>query len=281
MKKKIQLVALDLDGTLLQNNGQISEYTKQKIHDAVQGGVTVVISTGRPYVGLPLKAAEELGIRYAITTNGAGIYEIPSKKCLKEESFSPEFAAEILQKLLQKHLHLDAFINGEAYTQTSTLEMIPHLSMPESTKKYILKTRTVVPDLPGYIVSHGLKLQKSTLNFEADSNGIYIDRKETKELLESYSQLKVVSGGYHNLEFTKAGISKAAGLHFLCDYLHIPVENTMVCGDTQNDLDILEAAGFAVAMGNATEEIKAAADYVTSSCDEDGVGRAIAKFVLG
>lgn len=280
MNPKIHIIALDLDGTLFNRDRQITPYTKEQIKKAVDRGIAVVISTGRPYVGLPLEEAAELGIRYAITTNGAAVYEIPTRTCLYEKCMSEDFSWKILGEILKKHVHLDAFVHGDAYTQTSTLEVVRHSSLPESTRNYILTTRDQVEDISDFFKKNHLRLQKATINFEVESDGGFVDREETKELLLSYPQIQVVCGGYNNLEFTSAGVTKGAGLRFLCEHLNIPIESAMVCGDSENDKDIMEAAGFAVAMGNAEREIKEIADYVTATNEEDGVGLAIEKFAL-
>lgn len=280
MNPKIHIIALDLDGTLFNRDRQITPYTKEQIKKAVDRGIAVVISTGRPYVGLPLEEAAELGIRYAITTNGAAVYEIPTRTCLYEKCMSEDFSWKILGEVLKKHVHLDAFVHGDAYTQTSTLEVVRHSSLPESTRNYILTTRDQVEDISDFFKKNHLRLQKATINFEVESDGGFVDREETKELLLSYPQIQVVCGGYNNLEFTSAGVTKGAGLRFLCEHLNIPIESAMVCGDSENDKDIMEAAGFAVAMGNAEREIKEIADYVTATNEEDGVGLAIEKFAL-
>lgn len=280
MKKDIRLIALDIDGTLYQRDGQISAFTKEQIKKAADSGIIVVLSTGRPYVGLPLEDAADLGIRYAITANGAAIYEIPEKKCLFEDGLTPDISIPILQSVYNFHLHMDAFIQGDAYTQASTRDIVRRLNMPESVKSYILTTREIVSDLCTHIKNNSLILQKATLNFESESDGTYIDREEVKSLLLSNSDIKVVSGGFHNLEFTKTGISKAGGLNFLCKSFGLPISSTMVCGDSENDLDIMQSAGFSVAMGNATPQIKSIAHHVTATCDEDGVGLAILDFAL-
>lgn len=274
-----KIIALDLDGTLFSRSGEITPYTREQIRSAVNQGIPVIISTGRPYIGLPLKEAMELGIEYAITANGAGIYRIADKTCLYEEGLAPEIATDIFKHLYTKRLHLDAFIHGDAYTQNSTIEVIHQCAIPESVKNYILTSRVRVDDLVSYISEHQLILQKATLNFEFESDGVFLHRDEIKSFLLSRPEIKVVSGGYHNLEFTKAGVTKAKGLRYLCDNLQIPIEASMVCGDSENDLDILSSAGLSVAMKNADENIKSICDYVTASCDEDGVGHAIANFL--
>lgn len=275
-----KLIALDLDGTLFTRTGEITPYTREQIRAAADKGIAVVLSTGRPYAGLPLAEAVELGIEYAITANGAAIYHIPDKACLREEGISPELAADILLHLPTKHLHLDAFIHGEAYTQSSSLHIVRHSNtLPESVKNYILTTRRQVEDLAAYVAEQHLTLQKATINFEQETDGTFIGREEVKAYLEGRPEIQLASGGYFNLEFTRTGITKADGLKFLCDFLQIPLEHSMACGDSGNDLDILKAAGLSVAMANAEEEVKAVCDYITASCNEDGVGKAIAKFI--
>lgn len=273
-----KIIALDLDGTLFSSTGEITPYTKEQIRKAAGRGTAIVISTGRPFTGLPFDAAEELGIAYAITANGAAVYRIADKECLFENAIDSETAAQICLSLKERHLHLDAFIHGDAYTQCSTFQIIRHSRiLPESVKNYILTTRNQVGDLAGYLQKNRLSLQKVTLTFEQESDGAFIDREETKQFLMSRPDIHVVCGGYHNLEFTKAGVTKGAGLRFLCGYLQIPLTDSMAIGDSENDLDILQTAGYSVAMENAEDGIRAVCDFVTASCNNDGVGRAIAK----
>lgn len=275
-----KIIALDLDGTLFSRAGEVTPFTREQIRLAAGRGIAIVISSGRPFVGLPLETAKELGIKYAITANGAGIYRIADRACLHEDCIDPETAAGLCEQLGKYHLHLDAFIHGDAYTENTTFDIVRKSPvLPESAKNYILTTRNCVPDLPAYIRNNRLPLQKSALTFEQESDGVFIDRDKTREFLENRPDVSVVSGGYCNLEFTKAGVTKGTGLRFLCDYLGVPMEASMACGDSENDREILKAAGCAVAMENADDDIKAICDYVTDSCDEDGVGKVIAKYL--
>ena len=114
-----KIIALDLDGTLFSSTGEVTSFTREQIRLAKDRGIAIVISTGRPFTGLPFDVAAELGIQYAITANGAGIYRITDKKCLHEDGIPPQTAADICNMLHKKHLHLDAFIHGDAYTQSS------------------------------------------------------------------------------------------------------------------------------------------------------------------
>ena len=279
MKQEIKLVALDLDGTLYNSNGVISEGNRETLKAIIDRGVTVVISTGRPYVGLPLTDMKEIGIDYAITANGAGVYRIRDRFCLHEDAISTEDSVALLRRLHQLPVHIDAFIDGNAYTQESTRQYIPLLHVPESLRSYIRDTRTVVENLADFVAENSLTIQKLTINFVPDAAGNLTFREKTAALLDQYPQFHYVSGGFRNIEVNKTGVSKAKGLRFLCETLHIPLSQTMACGDSENDFDIVSAAGIGVAMANAEPILLDCADFVSRSNEEDGVAYAIKHFI--
>lgn len=279
MEKVIKLVALDLDGTLFRPDKSISSENRSTIKEAVQDGVQVVISTGRPYCGLPLEILEELGVRYAITANGAGIYSIPQKECLYSNCMSNQLAAELVEKLDQMNIHMDLFIEGDSYSDEKQYDKIGLLPIPKPMQEYIQSSRRFVRNLPQYICDRNLQVQKITMNFYLCGDGTYRGYEDVLRMASADERIEVVSGGYHNLEITRKGTTKGKGLRVLADLLHIPMEQTMACGDTQNDIDILQVAAIGVAMGNATEDVKQNANFVTLSNEEDGVAYAIRKLV--
>lgn len=274
----VKLIALDLDGTLFNSQSQISAHNIDTIKKANEAGATVVISTGRPYSGLPFEQLKGSGIRFAITTNGSAIYEIESGKCLFEEAMDEDIILPILDFLLTKDIHMDAFIGGKGYTPVQCVAAGQKLANPPALKHYILNTRVRVDNLPLFIHENQLKVQKMTLNFYPEGD-IFKDREEVRKYLESNPAVTTVSGGYNNLEFTRADVNKGVGLQKMAQLLDIPVAQTMAVGDTENDLAIIRAAEVGVAMGNATAAVKSAADYITTSNDEDGVAAAIAHFL--
>lgn len=274
----VKLIALDLDGTLFNSQSQISAHNIDTIKKANEAGATVVISTGRPYSGLPFEQLKGSGIRFAITTNGSAIYEIESGKCLFEEAMDEDIILPILDFLLTKDIHMDAFIGGKGYTPVQCVAAGQKLANPPALKHYILNTRVRVDNLPLFIHENQLKVQKMTLNFYPEGD-VFKDREEVRKYLESNPAVTTVSGGYNNLEFTRVDVNKGVGLQKMAQLLDIPVAQTMAVGDTENDLAIIRAAGVGVAMGNATAAVKSAADYITTSNDEDGVATAIAHFL--
>lgn len=278
--KDIKLVALDLDGTLFDNSSRISERNLTAIRSITDKGIHVVISTGRPFEGIPFDQIKGTGINYAITANGSGIYEISTGKCLYENAMDEELVTPVLNFLLTRDIHMDAFIGGKGYTPIQCVETAQKLTVPSSIKNYIITTRTRLDNILQFIHENQLKVQKMTLNFYPAADGTLIDRETVRKFLVSNPSITTVCGGYNNLEFTRADANKGVGLRKLAEILGVNPDATMAIGDTENDLAIIEAAGIGVAMGNATDAVKARADYVTTTNTKDGVAAAIEHFIL-
>lgn len=278
--KDIKLVTLDLDGTLFDNSSRISERNLTAIRSITDKGIHVVISTGRPFEGIPFDQIKGTGINYAITANGSGIYEISTGKCLYENAMDEELVTPILNFLLTRDIHMDAFIGGKGYTPVQCVETAQKLTVPSSIKNYIITTRTRLDNILQFIHENQLKVQKMTLNFYPAADGTLIDRETVRKFLVSNPSITTVCGGYNNLEFTRADANKGVGLRKLAEILGVNPDATMAIGDTENDLAIIEAAGIGVAMGNATDAVKARADYVTTTNTKDGVAAAIEHFIL-
>ena len=270
--KDIKLVALDLDGTLFDNSSRISKRNLTAIRSITDKGIHVVISTGRPFEGIPFDQIKGTGINYAITANGSGIYEISTGKCLYENAMDEELVTPILNFLLTRDIHMDAFIGGKGYTPVQCVETAQKLTVPSSIKNYIITTRTRLDNILQFIHENQLKVQKMTLNFYPAADGTLIDRETVRKFLVSNPSITTVCGGYNNLEFTRADANKGVGLRKLAEILGVNPDATMAIGDTENDLAIIEAAGIGVAMGNATDAVKARADYVTTTNTKDGGG---------
>lgn len=276
--RNYKLVALDLDGTLFNNQSRITEDNIKEIRRVSNQGVHVVISTGRPYCGIPFSQIEGTGIEYAITTNGSSVYHIPDRKCIYEDSMEPDMILPIMDYLLSKRIHFDVFISGDAFSPEKCVAVGQNLAVPESLKNYILNSRKRITDMPAYIRDNNLRVQKITMNFQQDADGVLVDREEIKAYFDSRNDVTCVCGGYNNLEFTKLGADKGNGLRQLAQYLGVPVADTIAIGDTENDLAIIQAAGVGIAMGNATDAVKAASDDITLSNEKSGVAAALRKY---
>lgn len=277
---EIRLIALDMDGTLFNNSGEISKKDRETILKATKEGVAVAVATGRSYSELPVEMLYEMGVHYAITGNGSGVYKFPNKECVFTDCLDTELVCEILEELKKLDVYYDVYIEGLVYCPKSVSHVIRKMDMPESLHELIENTRIFVDDLTEYVRSCGKQVEKTTINFALQPDGTYLDRDKTTELLDSYPQIQYLCGGYHNWEFTKAGVTKGTGLKFLAERIGVGMDQTMACGDSENDMFMLKAAHIAVAMENATAQIKNIADYITDSNENSGVSRAVEEFVL-
>lgn len=277
--KKIKLISLDLDGTLLNSERKIPEENRKYVQRAKERGIKIIVSSGSPYDLMPHEELKDLGISYAITANGSAVYEYPGRKCIYEESMDVVTAAPILGFLLTKDMHMDLFIQGKGYCPDFTQDIVHKLDVPDARKIYILNNRIWLKDPAAYIKEHRLTIQKITMNFYPDKHGGLVDREEVKKYLEECGCVSIVSGGWGNLEITKSGVNKGKALGLLCKKIDIPLYETAAFGDSLNDLDIIKTAGVGIAMQNAMPEVKCVADYVTGTNDACGVAEFVQRIL--
>lgn len=279
--KQIKLIALDMDGTLFNRDGEISEKDRETLKRATEAGVAVAVATGRAYTELPIDMLYEIGVHYAITGNGSAIYRLPNQERIFADCLDNEVVIRILEEVGQLDVYYDIYVDGFVYCPKSVCHNIRKMDMPEAIHEHVERTRIVVDDLITYIRDCGKQVEKTTVNFALLEDGSLLGRAETAEILDRYPQVQYLCGGFHNWEFTRAGVTKGTGLHVLADKLGVSIEETMACGDSGNDLPMLLEAGLPVAMDNATEEVKAVCKFITLSNEESGVSYAVDKFVFG
>ena len=261
MKQPVSLIALDMDGTLFFSR-RIGHSQREIDPGAFKGG------------------SSDASACRARSAMEPSFYHLPDRLCIHESAMEPALVCPIIEELQKKSIHMDAFINGDGFSQRSCEGKIDCLDMPTSIKRYIHRTRTFTDDLAAYIRVHNLNVQKMTLNFYPQEDGTFLYRDEVMQILSEHPEITFLSGGYHNLEFTRAGVTKGNGLTLLCSHLGVDIEETLACGDTQNDIDILKTAAIGVAMENALPEVKEIADFVTRSNENSGVAHAIHTFAL-
>ncbi len=276
----IKMIAVDLDGTLFTNSKEILPETLSALERASAMGIEIVPATGRPFHGVSEKVTGLEFVNYILTCNGAAIYNRRTGECLYEQPMSWEKGAEILTALKGLNISIDAFINGYSYKERSQINFIDSLALSQVMKDYIKKTRLYVDDLIEFVSSEKHSVQKITLNFAKNPDGTSLDRDETKARLDKISDIAVVSGGDNNLEITESTINKGISLVNFGKRLGIDRSQIMAFGDSGNDLEMLKAAGFGVAMGNSEKAVLDIADYVTLSNNDNGIGDAIEKLIL-
>lgn len=272
---KIKLVAADMDGTLLNRDRKVTEYTQNVIKKAIAQGVYFVPATGRAVNALPpeLKAMDE--IRYGIFSNGATIYDLKEKKILYKNHFELERVFELLEFLKQFDLMASVILDGQSYAPRAEMENIDYYELDFNTKAIVQGSRVLVDDLEAFMREKGKTIEKITILFKTME-----ERQRTWDALEKIDDIQFSSSLPKNIEISKKGCNKGDGLFHLAQVLGIKKEEIMACGDADNDRELLESSGLAVVMENGLDSMKAIADYITVSNHEDGVAKAIEKFVL-
>lgn len=277
MEREIKLVALDLDGTTFNSEKVITERTRKAIAAAIKKGVIVMPATGRPKNGLPESFLSIPGVRYALTSNGGAVWDLYENQVLVGDFMPYETACRVIDRLLQIDALVEFYHDGKAYADQKSYDraLTGYENFPDWFKEYIKVSRIPVDDLRERVYSGKFNIEKMLVSFDDMTL-----RQQLYDEMHNDPELSVVFGNSFNVEITAATASKGHSLLKLAGELGIMPEQIMVCGDTMNDRTMFEAAGLAVAMGNADEEIKAMADDVTLSNDEDGVAAAIEKWVL-
>ena len=278
MNKKIKMIGLDLDGTLLREDKTLSPYTKSILEKAIEKGIVVLAATGRPLGGIPKELREFPGMRYVISSNGARIIDQKDGHVLYENLISVERAMRILDILETYDTEREFFLVGQGYAEIDKMKELDRYFgrfHNEAMIEYIRTTRIPVDDVRETLEKKGRPLDKV--------QGVFVSLEEKEKAWEELLRLPgvMVTGALvNNIEVCAAGVDKGLGLIRLGEILGIEKEEIMACGDGKNDIGMIKMSGLGVAMGNGMEEVKAAADYVTLSNEEDGAAKAIEKFAL-
>ena len=267
----IKLVTIDVDGTLLNSERLITQEVKSAIRRVKSQGVKIVVTTGRPYLGV-VDLLKELALTdpgdYVITYNGGMILAADTGAELKRTTLT-----------YQDYLKIDDLatalgITSHAVTADRLFTSNRDVSKYTVEESYIAKVPMSFRTREE-MVSEGAII-KMMLVGEADVLVQTISQIPS-DIKTAYT---TVSSSPNFFEILNKKASKGQGLTQLAKILDIPLAETMAIGDAENDLSMLEAAGLAVAMGNAVPEILAIADYQTATNDEHGVAVALTKFVL-
>lgn len=276
-KRKIRMIGLDLDGTVFNNEKMITEHTREVLAEAIRQGVVVLPATGRPECGLPEQFLAIPGVRYALTSNGARIIDLVERKVIYAQLLPWETAAAVIDEVnTWEHCAWEAYYDGEIFVDADAYRFLDHPDMLPALKSYMRRTRQPVKGLAEKIRREHISMEKMHMVFE---NTEYRDQK-LQEIREKFPDLAFSNATTFNMEINSADAGKGKGLVALGRILGIRREEIMACGDAANDWDMLKMAGFPVVMGNADEETKKLAAFVTKSNEEDGVAYAVEQYVL-
>ena len=272
-----KLIALDLDGTLLNSDKQLTERTRRALEAAAEAGIEIVPATGRFYRGMPSAVRELPFVRYVITINGAEVLDLYAGERIYSADIPAEEAAAFFAGLDSLPVIYDCYMDGWGYMTAAMQEKAAEYITNIHSLEMVRTLRSPVPELKAFLRGEGRAVQKMQL-FTAD---IALRDALVDELAEKYPRFAVTTSLPNNIEINSRLADKGRALLVLAERLGIRREETMAFGDGSNDLTMIGSAGTGVAMGNALPEVKRAADLSAADCDHDGVAQVIERILIG
>jgi hypothetical protein len=283
----MSFIAIDLDGTLLNDQNEISEENIKAIQYAQDRGFEIVISTGRAYFDVQ-KICEKAGISpFVIGTNGATVHS-KDGKVLSSITISKVRVESILKWLDERDYYYEVFTNKAIYTLKKRrehfyqeIQSLKEADLDTDRKEAVAAAERQFEQF-GYVLVENyhdiLKQEEEYFNILACS----FDQKKLAEAWNQFNmfdELRVVSSADHNIEITSKRASKGLALEKLAFMMNGSLEQSMAIGDSNNDLSMFEKVGHSVAMGNAKDVIKAVCTTTTLKNDENGVAYAIYRYM--
>ena len=268
------IIALDLDGTLLNSNKELTKGNLAALEKAAEAGYAIVPTTGRFYGGMPEVIKKLPFVRYAITINGAEAVDLHTGQVIYKAEIPKEQAIEIMAFLDNHPVIYDCFQENAAYMTAQLKEQIDIMASSPHYRKMLHELRQSVPELKAFLKERAMDVQK--IQFFTNLPRLRLELME--RLPQVFENIIVSSSVIDNVEINEKNAHKGAALLALASHLGIPRENTFAFGDGLNDLTMLQDAGCGIAMENACDEAKKIADHITLSCDADGVAHAIKQY---
>lgn len=260
---KIKLIATDIDGTILKRNFEFNQEVKDCISKLTNEGIKVVLVTGRMYEAAGY-IAQDLGLETPVVCYQGGLVR-HNNKTLYEKNLCPNYAKEIMFWAKENNVHLNLYMNDRLYVERDD----------ETVKRYTGERAT------GYKVK-----SFNELTLEKINKLLLIDFNDTERvscwenyLTEKYENLHIVKSMPYFCEVCHQEATKMSAVNFLKKHWNIKTEEVLTIGDQNNDISLLQAGGIKVAMGNATDELKAVADYITDTVNDNGFVKAVERFV--
>ena len=272
----IRIIALDLDGTLLDSDKNLSEANRAALAAAAAKGILVVPTTGRFFGMMPPAVRDLAFVRYAITVNGAQVYDRETDTAIVREELPLGQALAIMRYLDGFDVIYDCYQDNWGRMTRAMQEKAEEYAQCPHYVKMIREFRKPYPDLKEHLAEQGRDVQKIML-FARDPA---VRDRILADIQTHFDDLAVSTSTFNNLEINTATAHKGRAIERFAAHFGWTLANCMAFGDGLNDLSMVKMAGTGVAMANAAPEVLAAADYVTLSNDEDGVAAALRHFGL-
>ena len=284
----VKIIALDLDGTLLDSEKRLSDANRAALARAAERGVLIVPTTGRFFGMMPPAVRDLEFVRYAITINGAQVYDRETDTAIVRDEIPLDMALGIMETLDRYDVIYDCYRQNWGWMTAALQEKAADYATNEHYLKMVREFRRPVPELKAYLKATADQgdVQKIMLFGRRDQGSGIRDQGHPVlesikcEMVERFPEIKVTASTWNNIELNIRTAHKGNALKRFAEHLGFGLENCMAFGDGMNDFTMVEAAGLGIAMENAEPEVKRVAKYVTLSNDENGVAKGIDKWIF-
>lgn len=271
--KPRRLLALDMDGTLLKSDKTISQNTLNALEEAEERGHKICLCTGRGLPELEDYRDKLTCCDYGILLSGGLIYDFKNNQRLLAHPFDKELCEKIIDLIKDEDVMIYALGVKNSTASRKDIENMPYFKMAIYQKMFE-DHANAVEDVVAYAYAHSSEL----LKFCVYCPSIEV-RDEIKKLIE-YLPVSYACVEETSIEISPLGITKGDGIKVLASYLNIPIEDTIMIGDSENDREAFMSAGKSIAMGNAIDSIKEMASEITLDNDHDGIKVIVDKYLL-
>lgn len=278
MKKEIKLIAFDLDGTFLDDEKKIPEKNLKAVKAAADRGIICLPATGRLARGIPRPIFDLPGMRYILTSNGAAVYDLETRRVLYRAVLEPDTALRLCDYMQARSVTYTFLQFERGYMSRDMHGRVPEYFSNPAMVEYMQQVYRPADDLRGLVEKRAQPLEKMLMFFKPEEQQL---RAEQLELMPKlFPELKISSSISNNIEINAHNADKGQAISALCAHLGIALENIVCFGDASNDITMLKAAGLGIAMSNGVDSARAAADICTDSDNNHGgVGEMIMKLI--
>lgn len=269
---KYKAVFADLDRTLLNSQSSISDFTKETLEKLLASGVDFVPCSGRAIRSFPEFLFDIKGIRHAVSSNGVSVDDMQTRKSLEYLVIPSDIPERIMAFLKDENVEYECFVDGQGYVQKSYYDDPLAFDPVTFNVDYIRRTRKTVENFADFAKEHKTEIGSlEVIVHPKDNKRIYTALKE------KFPEVYMTDSEAYLIEISNLACGKHHGLERYCRMTGITPDQVIAFGDGNNDVEMLQAAGLGIAVGNATDACKKIAARIVETNNEDGVAKELCR----